>query len=248
MLFSATIILNINKQGKTMMKSLLFSATVAVIAMSTFATAAEIQKNYPADGPYSYDALHGPDAGLTYANKWYLGLGYSYMSFKDELRYRNQKDDIDLTGNALTMMGGYSINQYFAIEGRYSRTIGDVGNSDISVGNSLNGVDLPVPGYDFDGDMQNFAVYLKPKYSTPDMSIYALLGYGQFKMEADGENDDFTQSSIQWGLGASFYSGDHLTIFADYIRIHGEKEHLIGNDFGANLTIDAVTVGLAYRF
>ncbi len=229
------------------MKRFIFSMA-ALIAMGSSAVAAEKQISYPAEGVGSYNSLHGVDAGMVYSNRAYVGLGYSYMSFKDELRYRNEKYDLDLTGNAITLMGGYSINQYFAVEGRYSRTIGDVDISDISVGSTINGMDIPVPGLDFDGDMQNFALYLKPMYSTPKLAIYALLGYGQFKMEADGVNDDFSENALQWGFGASFNSGEHLHIFMDYIRLYGEKEHLFMNDFGANLTIDTMTIGLAYRF
>lgn len=226
-----------------MMKRFILPA-MAMMAMGTFAAA----ESYPTQGAQSYNSLYGADSSLTYSNKAYVGLGYSYMSFKDELRYRNEKDDLDLTGNAITLLGGYSINRYFAVEGRYSRSIGDVSISDISVGSSLNGMDIPVPGMDFDGDMQNIALYLKPMYTTPKVAIYGLLGFGQFKMEADGVNDDFSENALQWGFGVMFSSGEHLNIYIDYIRLYGEKEHLFMHDFGASLQVDTLNAGLTYKF
>ena len=240
MLFSVTIIVNINKQGKTMMKRLLFSATAAVIAMGTFATAAEVQASYPADGPNSYDVLHGANSNLVYSNKVYIGLGYSYMSIDAELFHSREKYDFDFSGNAITLLGGYSFNQYFAVEGRYSSTLGDL-SFDASYGGYNDGVG-------FAGDMQNAALYLKPKYSTPDVSIYGLLGFGQFQMNIDGFNDDLSESAFQWGLGMSFKGGEHLNIFVDYIRLYSDSENPLLVDYSADLAVDTFNIGLAYKF
>jgi hypothetical protein len=226
-----------------MIRRFIFSA-VAVVGVSTFVSA----ESYPAEGYNSYEVLHGENASKVYSNKAYVGMGYSYVRFQDELRYLSQKDDIDFTGNAITLLAGYDFNQYIGLEGRYSRTVGDVSISDISVGYSLNGMDVPVPGADFDGYMQNAAIYVKPMYATPKVSIYGLLGYGQVKMDANNESSGFSENDLQWGFGASFSSGEHLNIFVDYIRLYGEKEHLFGHDFGASIQVDSFNAGVAYKF
>ncbi len=208
----------------------------AIMTMGTFATA----ESYPADGPQSHSALYGADSGLTYYDRAYVGLGYSYMSIDTELQQDRDIFDFDFTGNAITLLGGYSFNQYFAVEGRYSTTMGDL-SFDVDSQGISNGVD-------FTGDMQNIALYLKPMYSTPKLAIYALLGYGQFEMDVDGFNDVLSESALQWGLGMSFSGGEHLNIYVDYIRLYNEDDNNLLQDYSAELTVDTINAGLTYKF
>ncbi len=223
------------KQGNTMIKNFILPVA-AVVTMGTFAVA----ESYPAEGPQSHSAMYGSDSSSAYADGAYVGFGYSYMSIDTEMQQNRDLFDFDFTGNAITFLGGYSFNNYLALEGRYSMTMGD-----LSLDASSQGVNS---GVDFDGDMQNIALYLKPMYSTPKLAIYGLLGYGQFEMDIDGFNEVLSESALQWGLGMSFNGGEHLNIYIDYIRLYSEDDNSLFEDYSSNLTVDTFNAGLTYKF
>ena len=209
------------------MRSLTLSIIV-VMAISTFATA----ETYDAYGPNSYKALHDTDSTLEYISRPYVGLGYSYMN-------ANAKDNpndynVDLQGDAITILMGYNINQYFALEGRYTKTIGDL---DLDIDGS--GTDI---GGNYAGNMSNIALYLKPMYSSDIVTLYALLGIGHLDIIDD------TYNKFQWGLGFSidagkdFIGNNDVTFFMDYIRFNDESE------YGVDQVVDAFNFGLTYNF
>ena len=210
-----------------MMKNFTLSI-VAVMAMNTFA----IAQTYDAYGPNSYKALHDTDSTFEYISKPYIGLGYSYMNVNTK---DNPNDyNVDLQGDAITILAGYNINQYFALEGRYTRTIGDL-NLDVDASNA----DI---GGKYIGDMSNIALYLKPMYSSDIVTLYALLGVGHLDIIDDEDN------KFQWGLGFSIDAGkdiignNDITFFMDYIRFNDESE------YGVDQVIDAFNFGLSYKF
>lgn len=153
---------------------------------------------------------------------FYLGLGYSY------LQMNNAATAGDITGNAITVLAGYSFNEYIALEGRYTATVGDL---DVD-----NGPDT--------GDISNIALYVKPQYSIDNFKLYALLGYGQ--VSYDNSVADYSEDGFQWGLGASFAATESIDIFVDYTRLYDDDnfDGLISQD----VTVDAVTVGVNYNF
>lgn len=153
---------------------------------------------------------------------FYLGLGYSY------LQMNNAAAAGDITGNAVTVLAGYSFNKYIALEGRYTATVGDL---DVD-----NGPDT--------GDISNIALYVKPQYSIDSFKLYALLGYGQ--VSYDNGVTDYSEDGFQWGLGASFAATESIDIFVDYTRLYDDDnfDGLISQD----ITVDAVTVGVNYNF
>ncbi len=153
---------------------------------------------------------------------FYLGLGYSY------LQMNNAAAAGDITGNAVTVLAGYSFNKYIALEGRYTATVGDL---DVD-----NGPDT--------GDISNIALYVKPQYSIDSFKLYALLGYGQ--VSYDNGVTDYSEDGFQWGLGASFAATESIDIFVDYTRLYDDDnfDGLISQD----VTVDAVTVGVNYNF
>ncbi len=155
-------------------------------------------------------------------NYFYVGLGYTYLQMD------NAGASGDVTGNAITALAGYSFHQYFALEGRYTATIGDL---DIDSGPDT-------------GDITNIALYLKPQYLVNDFKLYALLGYGQVSF--DNGITDYSENGFQWGLGASFSATENVDIFVDYTRLYDDDnfDGLISPD----ISVDAVTVGVNYNF
>ncbi len=214
------------------MKKLIFMAA-AVIAIGTIATA----ESYPAEGLKSYQSMQD---GFDLIGTPYVGIGYSYINTNMQTVAYGYNDEADIQGDGITLLAGYNFNKYIAVEGRYSRTLGDL-SFDASSGGFNNGVD-------FDGDMSNIALYLKPMYLSGKVTIYGLLGLGQVKLEDDSFAGDDSESSFQWGLGISFAGGEHLDIFMDYTRFY-EDAGGFGNDTSEiDFIVDAFNFGLAYRF
>ena len=217
------------------MKKVLLSVA-AMVAISSYATA----ESYPAEGISSYKSIFGIDSDSAYDNRFYVGIGYSFIDASAEYTENREKLEFDFEGNAITLQAGYDFSRYLALEARYTKTVGD-----LSFDASYAGIDS---GLDFDGDMSNFAVYIKPMYTTPQLSAYLLLGYGQFEMDIDGIEDDISENGLQWGLGINFHGGEHWGIFLDYVRFYDDSVNALLDNYSADLVIDSFSAGLNYKF
>ena len=190
----------------------------ALVAMSTFAIAGgDIAPIDPVIDEPTVEAPVVPSMGA-----FYLGLAYSHMNVNAQ--EIGGPAEIDISGNAYTLLAGYNINPYFAIEGRYNATVGD-----------LN-VDNGTTDTDVDADLSNMGLYIKPMYPITNFNLYALLGYGEVELE------DETENGFQWGLGASYSVNENIAVFTDYTRLYDDS------DDGADVVVDAFTVGLNYKF
>lgn len=94
---------------------------------------------------------------------FYLGVGLGDIAVNDD----TTKEEISAT--TWVFQAGYQVNDYLALEGRYSMNIGSV---DYDAG-TLTGVSTG-----FDGEIYTWGVYVKPMYPIGDLSLYGLLGYG----------------------------------------------------------------------
>jgi opacity protein-like surface antigen len=155
-------------------------------------------------------------------NNFYVGLGYSFM------KLNNDTADKKVTGNAITALAGYNFHKYFAVEGRYTATLGD----------------LRANNTDNNWDMSNLALFLKPKYAVNELTLYGLLGYGQVSLD-DGTK--YSEDGFQWGLGASYAATDLIDIFVDYTRLYDDSgfDGLNPND---DFSSDSFNLGLNYNF
>ena len=159
----------------------------------------------------------------------YVGLGMSLISARDssfDLDFTGSEVGQDRLGNA-TFLVGYNLNEYFAVEGRYTT--------------SFTKEDLV--------EVDGWSLFVKPQYPvSEDFSVYALLGYGGVNM--DGVNNtrvDVDDSGFQWGLGASYAIGDNYTIFLDYTSLASEMDGVYYNG-GLQVDADALTIGATYKF
>jgi opacity protein-like surface antigen len=168
----------------------------------------------------------------------YAGLGISYMSLRNDL------SDEEFTSTGLMLQVGYQINAYLAVEGRYTKNVGDL---EYERGKTAN------PNYnDYPADFTNVGIYLKPMYNIQSFNLYALLGYGQVAMTniplgGAGISADRAESGFQWGLGASYDVSESVSVSVDYVRFYDDK----GFDFRAttaDITSDAWTLAVSYRF
>lgn len=168
-------------------------------------------------------------------SSFYLGGAYSYVTSNDTQLGGFRPDTLDaMTWNAVTLLAGYELNEYFAIEGRYVTNI--------------NGMSWDT-GDDIDEDISNIALYAKASYSVEKFSVYGLLGFGQTTLTIDEIDDEDSVSSLQWGLGASFQITDALSVFVDYTRLVTDEEFDdVASHIGEELTISTTNIGLKYKF
>lgn len=161
----------------------------------------------------------------------YVGLGMSAVSARDsslDMDFTSSEIGQDRLAN-VTFLLGYNLNEYFAVEGRYTTTFS---NEDLV-------------------ELDGLSVFVKPQYPlSEDFSVYALLGYGSVQMDGVGSAKgrvDVDDSGFQWGLGASYAFGDNYTIFVDYTSLASEMDGIYYNG-ARQADADALTLGLTYKF
>jgi opacity protein-like surface antigen len=172
------------------------------------------------------------------SSNFYLGLGITNLKLENDFTKESFKT------KAITLQAGYTYNNYLAIEGRYTHHVGDVEydhGSDHRVNAGENIKDYPT-------DFTNIALFLKPQYKINNVSLYALLGYGEVKL-TNMANDgvDRAEDGFQWGLGLAYDVTEHISMYVDYLNMYDDK----GFNYRAtnqDIKADAFTLGITYTF
>ncbi len=169
---------------------------------------------------------------------FYIGLGLSGLSL------RNDFTDEEFSSLGVMLQAGYQFNQYIAIEGRYTLSVGDV---EYDHGTTLNS------NYDdYPTDFTNIGIYAKGMYPIGDFVPYVLLGYGEVTLTdlplgGAGISADRSESGFQWGLGAGYNFTENISGFVDYVRLYDDT----GFDYRAttvDVASDVWTLGVSYKF
>jgi len=176
-------------------------------------------------------------------NALYLGLGYGYLDQNNRIG-SIRSVSADASTNNLLLQAGYSINKYFAVEGRFWQGVG--GNDVTQTGGSYPGT------YAVSNDYA-WGVYIKPSYPVVNsFSIYALLGYGASSMTYN--SNDFTSSDFSWGLGGEYFMNKNIAFFVDYVNIASQNSvnftYITGftQSIDADINIYTVNFGVTYKF
>lgn len=219
------------------MKKIILSG-VALIAMSTFATA----ETYDAVGANSYKG--SIITGNTSNEGVYAGIAWGFASIEADASSGTEKANIEIDHDTAMYQIGYNFNSYIAIEGRYWDSIGD-GDASVRYSDSSNpGNNFSVSG-DVPTDFSAWGLYIKPMYPvTEGFTVYGLVGLVDVELEFDGLSDD--DSSVQWGLGASYTFNNNVSMFLDYTKLYDEDESVY--DITGNVTMDSLNFGLNYRW
>jgi opacity protein-like surface antigen len=221
--------------------------TLSIVSVLTLSGLSFAGGNVSPIVPIEEPAAQVPEAVENSA--FYVGLGYSYLSsnrtavLNDPADPRNGQvvKDTDSNADNVMLQIGYRFNRYFALEGRYTASVGDFALTY----HLKNGLEE-----DADIDLSHIGIYLKPVYPVGDFSLYGLLGYGKIEREFNQEpHHSWDGSGFQWGAGVQYALMDHLAVFADYVRWYDEEgephkrlPRLLDTDFSV------VSVGLTYRF
>jgi len=159
----------------------------------------------------------------------YLGAALSTVSVRDsnvDLNFFSEEIAQDRLGN-LTLVAGYTFNEFFSTELRY--TIQAFNEQII--------------------DMSGISLLAKPQYTIYNQTkLYALLGFGNNSI--DGTKSDIVEideSSFQWGLGINYDINENISIYADYLDLGSEQEGIYYNNAN-EVSTDALTLGVNYNF
>jgi len=157
--------------------------------------------------PYVGGSIGGSSASVQSSAKVCGGCEYDKLnqtSTKAEDKILNWGgSDTTSTG---TVLAGVEVNDYLAVEGRLTKTLGEYEIKDHQ----------PI-------SLTNAALYVKPQYKFELGTVYALLGYGV--SQVDFMDKTTTASGFQYGAGASYDMSDEISLFADYTKImDGDKQ------------------------
>jgi opacity protein-like surface antigen len=161
---------------------------------------------------------------------FYAGLGASIASTRESsINFFDIEDGQDRTGD-ISLIAGYDINEYIAIEGRYQFSVAEE--------NIL--------------DKKSWGIFVKPQYSiTEDIRVYGLLGYGGLDVSGTnhvGATIAADDTGFQWGLGASYEVYENISIFIDYLNIAMDMPSTAFVNSNVDIDSDAFTIGVIYRF
>lgn len=159
------------------------------------------------------------------ADGLYVGLAYTHMSH--DLDFRGSTTNVELDYHTIMINLGYKFNPYIAIEGRYHVSLEDNDMDD----------------YTENSDITILSLYVKPMYPiSPEMDIYALLGYSMTDASNDSKVTSVDESAFSWGAGASYVMTEDFTLFADYTQYYNDTL----NNF--DHVIDSFNLGVTYTF
>lgn len=161
---------------------------------------------------------------------FYVGLGLSaVITYEDGVSrsFFESTSGQERTGD-LVLLAGYDFNDYIAVEARYLTTFT---HDDIL-------------------ERSMWAVYAKPQYPvTEEFSIYALLGYGNYQLDAiNNSGIDIDESGFQWGFGMSYEVMEDVSLFVDYVSIANDVDVPLFFNSDVSISSDAVTAGVTYKF
>jgi opacity protein-like surface antigen len=161
---------------------------------------------------------------------FYAGIGASVASTREaDQDFFDVVDGQDRTGD-VSLVVGYDINEYVAVEGRYQFSVAEE--------NIL--------------DKTSWGLFVKPQYPvTEDFKVYGLLGFGGLDVSGTnhvGAKIDADDTGLQWGLGASYEVYENISIFVDYLNIATGMDTTAFVTSNVEIDSDAFTVGVIYHF
>jgi len=156
-------------------------------------------------------------AGNEGVSPYYIGLAYS--------DFDASYGSADVTGDGALGLAGYNINDNFAIEGRYTKTLSD----------------LDIDGTDRDKIISNIAVYIKAMYPLDNFALYGLFGYGQTSVNNESEK------APQYGAGLSYDINHKFGLFADWTFLYDDSDLNYSGDT-SDYKIDTWNFGATYNF
>jgi len=156
----------------------------------------------------------------------YIGGAYALNTTELALENYGMSLASDQDNDAITFIGGYNINDFVAVEARYT----NIFESNLIEGNT-------------------WSLFVKPQYPvSPEAKVYALIGFGGTTFDnVDVGNIINDETSFKYGVGAAYSVMANVEVFVDYTVDYDDTIDEVG-EADLDLTNDAITVGVNYRF
>lgn len=157
-----------------------------------------------------------------HAQGLYGELGYT------PLKLEGRVNGFDVSSKPANARGiiGYELNDNLAVESMFSLGLRD---SSVKVGGFNSGSKAEVDNM--------VGVFVKPKVHVGEgLEVFGRLGATRAKLSIGSQ--DASDTSIAYGLGASYHFNSRLSLNADYMTYHDKDD----------TTLKGVTVGVGYKF
>jgi len=158
---------------------------------------------------------------------WYIGASFS----------RAQMTNADFAERLQAMGGsvilGYRLNDYVALEGRYTRST-HLRYTHQGKSKSLS------------ASYTNLALYARLSYPIQHLSPYLLIGYGQNTLSSLSQSPRH-ERSFQYGAGLTYHLDDHWQLFGDYLRTY-QGTGFDGRARQSTITSGLLSAGVIYQF
>ncbi len=150
------------------------------------------------------------------------------------LRIKDKTTDEKLDAPLFSIVGGYHINRFLAIEARASHTISHLDYS----GNGSNTLQ--------DSHYSHIGANIRLSYPIESLTPYLIIGYGQNRI-SNFRGADREESSSYIGIGADYRINSSSSIGINYIRSYDDKG-FDGRATADDITIDHFNISFTYRF
>ena len=145
----------------------------------------------------------------------YGELGYSFLNVENFGR--------DADPQALRGIIGYQFHPLLSVEAMaaFGTSSDDVGNADLELRNA-------------------FGLYLRPKWSTQNVELFARLGWGHTEVRTSFPGGSTTDhdDAFSYGVGLNYNFNPRMYVGADWMR-YTKVDHL---------KVEGFTISLGYRF
>jgi len=164
----------------------------------------------------------------------YIGLGYASTNIDLTINGLDSKtqDLLDTATDSVILLGGYTLNNNLALEGRYYLNASELA-FEYELGNT------PFSG---SYKAESIALYAKPMYDLGAITLYGLLGmsFNNYTVNSLlGSSSD--EALFSWGGGAKFNVTESIGLFVDYTDL-GESDTVI------NSNLSSWNLGVSYQF
>jgi len=177
---------------------------------------------------FAFNLLSANEIKSSFLNNLYFGIGFG--DYKVSVANSNE----DLKKSTTTLIAGYNVNRYVAIEGRYSFSLG---NSTLYVLQNTKPTKTK---------FSNLSIFTKLSYPIDTFKPYLLIGYGKTKL-TNIVKSNRVEYSIEYGIGANYVLNNNLELFTEYVRLYNHKG-FDGRAKSSKVKISLFSAGIKYNF
>lgn len=179
--------------------------------------------------------LAAPALAHAETSPYYVGGQYAKQTVEIDTGFGN----LDLDFGTVALVGGYKVNQYFAVEARYAFGVKDESFSDEEYSTKIK----------VNNQMALLAKGIMPL--SDEFSVFAVAGYSKTEyktsfreLEISGSEKD-SENGIMYGIGAEYHLNDKFSLSLEYAMLPDLEDD---EDDSAVADVSQISVGVSYHF